>query len=66
MKVVAISLFFLNALAFILLVFIYGNQSLNFFWGIQGHFIFLGIVLVADILFSAIVFILPQNWSQNE
>jgi len=66
MKVVALTLFFLNALAFILLIFIYGNQSMDFFWGLQGHFIFLGFVLVADILFSAIIFILPQNWSQNE
>lgn len=66
MKIVSLSLFFLNAFAFILLIFIYGKNSLNFFWGGLGHFIFLGAVLVADILFSVVVYILPQNWSQNE
>ena len=66
MKVVSLSLVFLNIFAFILMIFIYGKNDLDFFWGGVGHFVYLGSVLVADTLFSVIVYILPQNWSQSE
>jgi len=66
MKIAGGTLFFLNMLAFILLMFIYGNQSLDIFWGSTGHFAFIGTILIASALLSAIVYILPQNWSQKE
>ncbi len=66
MKIVGGTLFFLNMLAFILLMFIYGKNSLDIFWGRTGHFAFIGTILISSALLSAIVYILPQNWSQNE
>lgn len=59
-------MFFMNGLAFIFMMLIYGKETLDFFWGPVGHFIFIGGVLVADIIMSAIIYILPQNWSQTE
>jgi len=66
MKIIGAGLFFLNSIGLVLLIFIYGSGSLDIFWGLTGHFAYLGSLLIADIFLSAIVFILPQNWSQKE
>jgi len=66
MKVLGAVMFFINMIAFILMMLIYGKNTLNFFWGNTGHFAFIGSILIADALMSAIIFILPQNWSQEE
>jgi|GEM_PF-2107019 len=66
MKFLGGIMFFMNGLAFIFLMLIYGKESLEFFWGPIGHFIFIGSVIVADIIISAIIYILPQNWSQQD
>lgn len=66
MKILGGVMFFLNGIAFVLIMLIYGKNSLEFFWGATGHFIYIGGVVIADILMSAIIYILPQNWSQSE
>ncbi len=66
MQALSAAMFFLNLLAFVLIMFIYGTNSLDFFWGRTGHFAFIGTILIADAVVCAIIFILPQNWSQRE
>jgi len=66
MQVLGAVLFFLNLIAFILMMFIYGTNSLDFLWGVTGHFAYIGTILVADSVLCAIIFILPQNWSQRD
>lgn len=66
MQVLGASMFFLNLLAFVLMMFIFGSHSLDFFWGNTGHFAFIGTILIADALICAIIFMLPQNWSQRD
>ncbi len=66
MQVLSATMFFLNLLAFVLIMFIYGINSLDFFWGRTGHFAFIGTILIADAVICAIIFILPQNWSQRD
>lgn len=66
MKIVGALMFFLNMLAFFLMMVIFGKHSLDFFWGHTGHFVFIGLILIGDALMSAIIFILPQNWSRDD
>ncbi|MCF7803648.1 MAG: hypothetical protein K9N46_02025 [Candidatus Marinimicrobia bacterium] len=66
MKFLGGFMFFFNGIAFLLMMFIYMKETLDFFWGPTGHFIYLGAVLIADTILSAIVYILPQNWSQQD
>ncbi len=66
MQIVSAVLFFCNLLAFILIMFLFGFNSLDIFWGPVGHFAYIGSILIGDAILCAIIFILPQNWAQRD